>query len=484
MIIRPENIIGNEFSAKGESTFRSYNPSLNQEIDATYYIATAEEVEQACILAQKASKPYFQIGVKKRTDFLNKVIFYIQENQAELLRWFVQESGLNEARAKLELDRTIFQIKTYAVSAEKLYSTLNSEAADPPIHSIKREYFPLGPIAVFGASNFPFAYSTAGGDTASALAAGCPVIVKGHPLHPITGHLVAQCIQKAAIDTGMPEGVFSYLNSNAIQVGQQLVLNEAVKGVGFTGSIKGGRAIFDLAAKRETLIPVFAEMGSVNPVFISKKSLKQGNSWAEEYAKSITLGVGQFCTSPGLIFGLNSGEFDDFANRLNHLLETTDEQVMLGSSIKENFTQGLTKIGVELDATSSPNAIKPTMKVIEAKEFLNNSDFAEEYFGSFCVLVKCTDLEEVESCAQFLKGQLTCSLIAQEDELKEMSDLIYTLKSKCGRLIFNGVSTGVAVHPFQQHGGPYPASTDSRFTAVGDDAIMRWVRPIAVQNAF
>lgn len=484
MTIRHENIVGNQFSAKGNRQFKSFNPTINEEIACEFTSASIEEIELACSMAKDATKEFLQIGVDRRSEFLDAIISQLKSNQKELISWFVQESGLDETRAEVELERTIHQIKSYTNAAKELFTKSKSVVAEAPIHSLQREYFPLGPIAVFGASNFPFAYSTAGGDTASALAAACPVIVKGHPLHPITGHLVAQCIMQAAEDTDMPNGVFSYLNANDHSVGKELVLNEAIQGVGFTGSINGGRAIFDLAAQRKSIIPVFAEMGSVNPVFISKKSLKKGNTWAEEYAKSITLGGGQFCTSPGLIFGLNSEEFDGFSNRLDNLLETTDEQVMLGSSIKENFAEGLTKIGVELVATSNPNAIKPAIKVIEAKEFLNNSDFAEEYFGSFCFLVKCADLEEAESCAQSLKGQLTCSLIAQEDELREMSDLIYTLKSKCGRLIFNGVSTGVAVHSLQQHGGPYPASTDSRCTAVGNDAILRWVRPIAIQNSF
>ena len=484
MILHSENIIGRNLSSTGNKKFKSYNPSTNKNIGPDFFTADAKEIEKACEQAKNMSQAFFEIGAQARLVFLKTICSNLKSNEKELINWFVRESGLSEARAKLELDRTTHQILSYGNAAVELFSAAPKIKTEPPINSIQREYFPIGPIAVFGASNFPFAYSTAGGDTASALAAACPVIVKGHPLHPITGHLVGQCIQKAAINTDMPDGVFSYLNSNDHAVGEKLVLNEAVKGVGFTGSIQGGRAIFDIAAKRETLIPVFAEMGSINPVFISNSALKEKNNWAKEYAQSISLGVGQFCTSPGVIFGIDTKEFNDFSKELTDLVENSDEQIMLGTSIKSNYQSSLARIGVKTEPTQHKNGIKPTIKMIDADAFKSNADYSLECFGSFCLIVRCSNLQEVEQCIDLLEGQLTCSIIAKKKELSQLDDLIYKLKSKCGRLIFNGVSTGVAVHPLQHHGGPYPASTDSRFTAVGNDAILRWVRPIAIQNTF
>ncbi|NQY07463.1 MAG: aldehyde dehydrogenase (NADP(+)), partial [Flavobacteriaceae bacterium] len=343
-MITGKNYIGNQLSAKGNTTYRTFNPKLNIENETVFSEATSEEIDEAVELASDAFKIFRKISGEKRAAFLNAIADEILALDDELISTYMSETGLPEGRAKGERGRTVFQLRTFAELVSNENWRENSiDLAIPdrqplPKPDIRKTSIPLGPTLVFGASNFPLAYSTAGGDTASALAAGCPVIVKSHPMHAGTGELVASAIVKAAEQTGMPNGVFSNINSSGIEVGVQLVEHPKVKAVGFTGSIRGGRALYDLAAKREEPIPVFAEMGSINPVIITPNAIEiRGEVLADTYAKSITLGTGQFCTNPGLILTIASEETQSFIEDLAQRTVAIDAQCMLHPNIKRNY---------------------------------------------------------------------------------------------------------------------------------------------------
>lgn len=496
MTITGKNYIGNQLSAEGKISFQTINPIANSKNEWVCVEATAEEIERATKLAWIAFKEFRKITDEKRANFLDEIANEIENLGDGLLQTYCSESGLPEGRAKLERGRTLFQLRSFAeFIRQKNWRATHIDVAQPertpqPKSDLRKTFLPLGPIAVFGSSNFPFAYSTAGGDTASALAAGCPVIVKSHPMHAGTGELVASAIIKAAEKTGMPNGVFSNLNSSGIEVGVQLVKDKNIKAVGFTGSIRGGRALFDLANQRPEPIPVFAEMGSINPVIISQKSLeKKGAHWAETYANSITLGTGQFCTNPGLILGLDCPAFENFAKLLAEKIVTIQPTCMLHPSIKNSFSKLKTEVTAQANVSVltyplsvAENFADQTIAIVSGKDFLSNTKLHQEVFGPFSLLVKCENENELLSIIENLEGQLTGTIIAEKEELQSLHTIIDELQNRVGRIIFNGVPTGVEVCPAMQHGGPYPASTDSRFTAVGTDSIQRWLRPISYQD--
>jgi alpha-ketoglutaric semialdehyde dehydrogenase len=415
----------------------------------------------------------------------------------ELIQTYCSETGLPEGRAKGERGRTIGQLRNFASLVHKgSWVEASIDSADPertpaPKPDLRKMLIPLGPIVVFGASNFPLAYSTAGGDTAAALAAGCPVIVKSHPMHAGTGELVASAIIKAAEKTGMPNGIFSNLNSSGIQVGVDLVQHSKIKAVGFTGSIKAGRALFDLAAKRDEPIPVFAEMGSVNPVIILPEALqKKGKELAKTYAGSITLGTGQFCTNPGLILGVKSEELSAFIQDLGKEILQIHPSVMLHPNIigayeankAEAISQPNLEVVTEYNGEVQPNFAKQMITTVEGKAFLKNTRLHQEVFGPFSMVIQCENIHQLEEIISSLEGQLTGTIIAETNEIEIHSKIIATLQNRVGRIIYNGVPTGVEVSPSMVHGGPYPSSTDSRFTAVGIHSIKRWVRPFSFQD--
>jgi NADP-dependent aldehyde dehydrogenase len=348
--------------------------------------------------------------------------------------------------------------------------------------------FGLGPVVVFGASNFPLAYSTAGGDAAAAFAAGCPVIVKAHPMHAGTGELVSGAIIKAAKETGMPGGIFSNLNAQNFEVGQQLVLHPAIKAVGFTGGIQGGRALFDLAASRPEPIPVFAEMGSTNPIVIFPSALISGlDNWTSAYADSILSGTGQFCTSPGLIFLQQSSDSDRFIEVLSEKLISAEAGVMLHPDIHARFESGKRTMlshserSIEKEKTDGIRG-RQALMVVSAEDFIGHESLRHEVFGPFAIIILCKEEKELLTALSALNGQLTGTVLGSEKEIKDNFSVVEILKQRVGRLIFNGVPTGVEVCPSMNHGGPYPASTDARFTAVGIDAVRRFARPVVYQN--
>ena len=496
-MITGKNLIGNELSSLGDATFTTYDPQLNRENEWEFTEASQNEIAAAVALAGQVSQEYALMDGTKKARFLREIASQIENLGDELINVYCKESGLPEGRAKGERGRTCFQLQTFAdLVAEGSWVNATIDTALPerlpvPKPDLRKMLVPIGPIAVFGASNFPLAYSTAGGDTASALAAGCPVIVKSHPMHAATGELVAHAILKAVALTDMPNGVFSNLNSKGIEVGQLLVQHPGIKGVGFTGSVTGGRALLDLAGQRPEPIPVFAEMGSVNPVILLPEALRRrGDFWAKTYAGSITLGTGQFCTNPGLLFGIESDELSAFVSSLSEEILKIRPGCMLHPNIKSNYDANtsnmLSENGVEVVAKfqdpTPANYAQHTVTRVRGRDFLSNPRLHQEVFGPFSMLVVCQDLSELEAIISSLEGQLTGAIIAEDGEVKQYGNLVETLKNRVGRLIFNGAPTGVEVCPAMQHGGPYPASTDSRFGAVGIHAIQRWIRPVSYQN--
>ena len=495
-MITGKNYIGNLLSSTGDKIFKTFNPKANKENSTLYVEASEIEIQQATTLAAEAYKSFQKVSGLNKSKFLNEIAKQIEKLGDVLLETYCLESGLPKTRAIAERGRTIFQLHSFANLVKEgswvnaVIETSNSKRTPIPKVDLRKMFVPLGPVVVFGASNFPLAYSTAGGDTVSAFAAGCPVIVKSHPMHAGTGELVASAIIKAAEKTGMPNGVFSNLNSSGIEVGVSLVKNSKVKAVGFTGSIKGGRALYNLAAQREEPIPVFAEMGSVNPVVILPNALKtKGTEWAKTYANSITLGSGQFCTNPGLILGIKGGDLSNFIQVLSKEIVKNEPSCMLHPNIigayESNKATMLSQKGIKTSAefTSKVEANfgKQLISTVEGATFLENTNLHQEVFGPFSMVVQCKNKEELATIISNLEGQLTGTILA-ENEIDDYTKIVSALQNRVGRIIFNGVPTGVEVCPAMVHGGPYPASTDSRFTAVGTESIKRWVRPFCYQN--
>tara|TARA_B110000263_G_scaffold64417_1_gene55608 strand:+ start:2662 stop:4188 length:1527 start_codon:yes stop_codon:yes gene_type:complete len=496
-MISGKNYIGNQLKASGSVTHKTINPKLNIENPTPFFEATVEEVNQAVELASKAFKVYKNVSGKQRAAFLNTIADEILALDSELTDMFVSESGLPEGRAQGERGRTIGQLRSFAdlILKEDWRNNTIDEAipnrAPLPKLDIRKTSIPLGPVVVFAVSNFPLAFSTAGGDTASALASGCPVIVKSHAMHSGTGELVASAIIKAAEKTGMPNGVFSNITGRGRVVGVVLVKHPKVKAVGFTGSIAGGRSLYNLAAERNEPIPVFAEMGSINPVVIMPNAMsKKYKEIASTYASSITLGTGQFCTNPGLILTIDGQETVDFITDLGTKTANIEAQCMLHPSIKEGFdTNGATvssQKGVEtvgkIEGDIAPNYAASQICTVSGAEFLVNPEMHTEVFGPFSLVVKSKNQEELITVIDSLEGQLTGTIIAEKEDFNNLEGVVDSLQNRVGRIIFNGVPTGVEVCESMTHGGPYPASSDSRFTAVGLGAIKRWVRPFSYQD--
>lgn len=496
-MITGKNYIGNQLSATGNKSFKTFNPLLNIENDWNFTEASNNEVNQAMALASEAFKTYSKISGAKKAKFLRTIAEEIEALGDELLEVYSAESGLPQGRAIGERGRTMGQLQAFANHVEAGHwveasiDTAQPDRQPLPKVDLRKMNMALGPVVVFGASNFPLAFSTAGGDTASALAAGCPVIVKSHPMHAGTGELVASAIIKAAQKTGMPNGVFSNLNSSGIEVGRQLVQHPKVKAVGFTGSINGGRALYDLAAKRDEPIPVFAEMGSINPVVLLPKALKnRAEQIAKTYAGSITLGTGQFCTNPGLIIGLKSEELTNFVNTLAAEIVEVEPSCMLHPNIagayNVNKEKALSQNGIDVlgdyKNNVKSNFAKQAVATVSGDTFLNNPTLHHEVFGPYSLVVQCENESQLETVVSNLEGQLTGTIISDDNEISTYPNIVEAMQNRVGRIIFNGVPTGVEVCPSMQHGGPYPASTDSRFTAVGVDAIKRWVRPFSYQD--
>lgn len=492
-----KNLVNGNWTAESKTPFTTFNPSLNEANEWVFYEASPAEVDAAVASAHSAFDIYKNYTGVQKSAFLKAIAKELELLREKIVHAYCLESGLPEGRANGELGRTINQLLMFAQLLEEgswveaSIDTAQPDRTPAPKPDIRKMLRPIGPVAVFGASNFPLAFSTAGGDTASALAAGCPVIVKSHPLHAGVGELVATAVKKAMDKEGIPSGVFANLNSKDHSVGEKLVMHKHIKAVGFTGSFQGGTALQRLTQQREEPIPVFAEMGSVNPVFLLPSALKErGAFWAEQLAASINLGAGQFCTNPGIVIATEGDELDAFCEHLAGFAQQQPVQCMLHPDIYKKFENGyrhlLSKPTVSKAAGTAGDSRENygllTLASVQAADILADDDLMEEVFGPFSILVRCKDEMERKQLIEKLKGQLTISILGSEEELNNQYELVAMLLEKAGRLIINGVPTGVEVCPSMQHGGPYPSTTDSRFTSVGTGAIKRWVRPVSYQG--
>ena len=489
--------IGATPKASSKETFHAVDPRSGESLIAAFHEALEEEVDEAVLLAEKAFKVYSKISIGDRARFLEAIAEEIESLGHSLLQQAESETSLPFPRLQGECGRTMNQLKLFAkVIQEGSWVDARIDTAIPdrkplPRSDLRHMLVPLGPVAVFGASNFPLAFSVAGGDTASALAAGCPVVVKGHPAHPGTSEMVAKAILTAAKKTGMPDGVFSLVQGQSHQVGSWLVKHPLIQAVGFTGSFKGGKALFDIANRREVPIPVFAEMGSTNPVFILPGALKsRGEAIAGGLAGSITLGVGQFCTNPGLTFMEGGQDQSNFANVLADKIDSLEMGPMLTGGIKGAFQQGTGDLNEDPateriaigKSSEEANSVCPQVFAVGFEDFQQRPEWSHEVFGPSSILVKGRGKQDLLAAATNLEGHLTATVHGTEEDLQEYQELIQILERKVGRVVINGYPTGVEVCHAMVHGGPYPATTASQSTSVGTNAIKRFARPLCYQD--
>jgi alpha-ketoglutaric semialdehyde dehydrogenase len=493
------SLLGAGRGSSGGKTFTGINPASGAALPVEFHSASSADVDEAARLADEAFTAFAQWPSAKRAALLDRIAKALEANAASIVERGNLETALPPARLQGELARTCFQLRFYGeAAASGLIAGVRIDHADPdrkplPKPDLRSMMVPVGPVAVFGASNFPLAYSVAGGDTASALAAGCPVIVKAHPAHPGVSEVVGLLIQQAVRESGAPEGLFSLLFDAGYEVGVELVKHPLVKAVGFTGSRHGGRALMDIAAARPEPIPVYAEMSSINPVFILGGALEQK---AEEIAAglygSVTLGVGQFCTNPGLVF-IEAGEgAGKFLAKLQSLMASAPAGAMLTSGICSAYRSGVEKLsnasGVKrlafADAASGQGEALAGAALFhtDAETLFGNSALMHEVFGPSTLAVECSSREQMLAAARRIEGQLTATIHALPDELAANRDLIEVLSTKAGRLLFNGFPTGVEVAHAMTHGGPYPSTSDGRSTSVGTRALERFLRPVSYQS--
>lgn len=492
------NYIGYEVSAKNDKKLKIFSTTQQEYLPEEFTIATAEEIEEAASKAKIAFEVYKNTSFEERAVFLETIAEEILNIGNALIERAMLETGLPEVRLVGERGRTVNQLKLFAsVLREGSWVEAVIDPAVPdrkpfPRPDLRKMLFPIGPVVVFGASNFPFAFSTAGGDTASALAAGCPVIIKAHSSHLGTNELVATAILSAAKKCNMPDGVFSSLIGEGSLLGQTLAKHPAVKAIGFTGSYKAGMSLFKTAVnEREIPIPVYAEMSSINPVLVLPDKLEEDtDKIASQLAGSITLGVGQFCTNPGLVFVINNTITEEFIQKLSSQLQSIPPAAMLNQTICKSYYAAREKIAQEkgvrtlLVGEDSKGSYKgsPALLEVDAKDFIANPELQNEIFGPASLIVRCNNGFEILRAIQCVHGQLTGTVFGSSGDISEYGDCIDALKEKVGRLIYNGVPTGVEVCHAMIHGGPYPATTDGRVTSVGVEAVKRFVRPVCFQD--
>ena len=497
MKLRGEHCIGGAWVPSCGETFHGMDPRTGAVLQPAYADATIAEVDRACRAAAAAQPELERLAPQSRAALLRAIGEEILALGDALLERTGAETGLPLARLQSERGRTTWQLEHFAqVIEEGSWVEARIDRALPqrtplPRPDLRRMLVPVGPVAVFGASNFPYAYSVAGGDTASALAAGCAVVVKAHPAHPGTCELVARAIHAAVARLGLPGGVFSLVHGRGHAVGAALVQHPAVAAVGFTGSYQGGRALFDLAARRPHPIPVYAEMGSVNPVFVRPAAaMARGAALAEKLAASALLGTGQFCTSPGVMV-LPEGEAGRaLARDLARRMAAADQGTMVHCSLAQAHARRLADVraveGVEVLAeAAAPGSAAGAGAVVlgcSLSTWLASESVRHEIFGPATVVLHCASPADYEAVARSLDGQLTATVHAEPDDEAMASRLLALLASRAGRLVWNGVPTGVEVTHAMVHGGPWPASSDPRTTSVGSAALSRWVRPVAWQD--
>lgn len=494
-----QQIIGFSTSAESSESFHAKNPATGEDLPTAFYEATPAEIDRAINLASNAFHDFRNRSADKRATFLETIADEIEALGQQLLETGDAETALGLPRLTAERGRACFTARLFAkMIREGSWVDARIETAIPnrqplPKPDVRLMHRPVGPVVVFGASNFPFAISVAGTDTVSALGAGCPVVVKAHPAHPNTCEMIAGCISRAAEKCGMPDGVFSLIHGRTNEVGIALVEHPKTEVVAFTGSLRGGRALFDVAQQRPRPIPLYAEMGSVNPVFILPRALRErGEKIAEGYVGSLTLGTGQFCTNPALVLGFESPELSDFVSAAAGRASAVPPATMLHAGIHSAYLSGTKRIsnldGVEIAgqaAGADPAQAQAAAMVFQAKVdrfFEHESVLKEEVFGPSSVVLECQSVEQMIRFAEGMDGSLSATVHGTAEDLEEYRELLNILETRTGRLIVNGFPTGLEVCTAMQHGGPYPAATHSHFTSVGTNSIYRFVRPVCFQD--
>lgn len=477
---------------------QAVNPRTGHALRPTYGLGGDEHVERAAILAWKAFPAFRETSLISRASFLEQIAANIESLGDSLIERIVAETGIPAARAEAERTRTLGQLRLFAkVVREGSWIGVRIDEAMPeraplPRPDIRQRAIPLGPVAVFAASNFPLAFSVAGGDTASAFAAGAPVIVKAHSAHPGTSELVGRSIQRAARQHGLPEGTFSMLYGEGESLGTALATHPRIKAVAFTGSRTAGLALRDAAAARREPIPVYAEMASVNPVFILPNALEsRGEELGREYITSVTTGAGQLCTSPGLVFVFESPGVKSFIDSASSMVRKSAASPMLTLDIQESYARRVEELAAAEGSTllaagntnlSGGTSAEPVLFETHADAFIDNPTLHQEVFGAASLVVRIRDMDQLMHVIEVLEGQLTATLQADESDYATAQMLMLQLEPKVGRIVFNGWPTGVEVCHSMVHGGPFPATSDSRATSVGTRAIERFLRPVAYQN--
>ena len=479
-------LIGNSFSGEGDRLFRAFDPLQQQWLPTEFREATTGEIDAALTMAAKAFITYKKTTAGQRAAFLQAIADEIVSLGDELINVASAESGLPLPRLQGERDRTTGQLRLFANTITEgswVHARINTGTPD-----VRQMQIPIGVTGIFGASNFPLAFSVAGGDTTAALAAGCPVVFKAHPAHPHTSHLVATAIRKAVMRTQMPEGVFSMVHGTSHETGQYLVAHPLVSAIAFTGSFKGGKALYDTATRRAVPIPVYAEMGSVNPVFFLPGILREkGSALAMQLLQSVTLGVGQFCTNPGMFITPSADAAATFISALQQGIGDMGGGYMLTPGILQAYQHGIEQLqqtGVQVlgVAQTAPEQATPYLLQVTAAKALENPAICQEVFGPASLHIYAGSMEEVYTLARKLEGQLTATIHGTEEDLREHAGLIDILREKAGRIIINGFPTGVAVNHAMVHGGPWPAATPAAGTSVGTAAMYRFCRPVCFQD--
>ncbi|WP_417750623.1 aldehyde dehydrogenase (NADP(+)) [Saccharopolyspora griseoalba] len=488
-------IAGGPVTGTGER-IRAIDPSSGSPLEPAFGHGDDSHVERACAAAAEAFGGYRRTPLADRAAFLERIADNIEGLGEALVERAHAETGLPLARLHGERGRTTGQLRMFAELLRR--GDLEVPRVDPavpertpPRADIRQRWVPLGPVAVFGASNFPLAFSVAGGDTASALAAGCPVVVKGHDAHPGTSELVARAITDAVAASGLPAGTFSLLFGSGPGLGVRLVTDERIKAVGFTGSRPGGLALVAAARSRPTPIPVYAEMSSTNPVFLLPGALaERGEEIARGFVGSLTSGAGQFCTNPGVVVAVDGPELRRFLELAAELVGGSEAATMLTPGIAEAYAAGLRDLGehpsVQVLArgpeTELPVACRPALLATDAEDYVADEALRQEVFGACSIVVRCRDAAQVRAVAEALEGQLTTTVHAAGDDRAEAGALLEVLELKSGRVLFDGWPTGVEVGHAMVHGGPFPATSDTRTTSVGTLAVERFLRPVAYQD--
>lgn len=497
MTLSGEMLIGATATRGTGGVFHARDAHTGAELEPAFHGGGSSEVNRACALAGEAFEIYRETDLEQRALFLERIAENILGLGDALIERTVAESGLPRGRIEGERGRTVGQLRLFAqVVREGSWLGARIDHALPdrkplPRVDLRMRHIPLGPVAVFGASNFPLAFSVAGGDTASALAAGCPVVVKGHPAHPGTSELVGRAIQAAVAECGLPEGVFSLLVGTENALGAALVADPRIRAVGFTGSRRGGLALMELAAKRPEPIPVYAEMSSINPLFLLPAALaSRADSIGRDYVASVSMGAGQFCTNPGLVLALDGPDLNRFIDAAREALARAPAATMLSGAIHAAYEDGVKRLRDNSSvqeighgqASGGPAQGEAVLFVTDATSYLTDPHLAEEVFGASSLVVRCPDLQTLRVIAGGFEGQLTVTLQMEEADTEIARGLLPVLERKAGRILVNGYPTGVEVGHAMVHGGPFPATSDGRSTSVGSLAIARFLRPVCYQD--